>query len=461
MTKESALKASGGRRAVPTGFRRLTPGLLKADRTAEGFAGLPDNVTLPGQLLAAFKAAAPRLGLSTRLVHALDWLFRFTQPQDWGRGGRPIVWPSASVQQEALGLSSTRVKAVNRALIEAGLISMKDSPNGKRYGKRDPKGRIVEAYGFDLSPMAVRHAEFRRLAEEAKVERVEMGRLRRRATIARNGIAQILETVAEYGFQGEEWLCLVLDSRDIAQALRGAERPEALALGVGKLERRQHSAHERLESLLVAIASPVPEAVNPDPLGAENRPHQYTYKSDPYPYKDTVMTAWGKITVEEEVSSSAPSSVPKAISKEIRQPVQDTGKKLKLQPEGLVRLAPRLKIYLRRPNPSWPDIIDAADWLRSDLDVSKSLWGEACLAMGREQAAIAIAIVSTKDPEHFRTTAGGYFHGMVMKAKVGELNLDRTLWGLRQRQELGPRRDPKIRMDRATSSRLTSKRPWT
>src|SRR3954454_16938167 len=112
-----------------TGFRRLTPGSLKVDRTAEGFSGLPEGVTVPGQLLAAFKAAAPRLGLSPRLVHALDWLFRFTQPQDWGRGGRPIVWPSASTQREALGLSSTQVKATNRALIEAGVLTMRDSPN--------------------------------------------------------------------------------------------------------------------------------------------------------------------------------------------------------------------------------------------------------------------------------------------------------------------------------------------
>ena len=79
----------------PTGFRRLTPGLLKVDRAAEGFTGLPEGVTVHGQLLAAFKAAAPRLGLSTRVVHAIDWLFKFTQPQDWEQGGRPIVWPSA------------------------------------------------------------------------------------------------------------------------------------------------------------------------------------------------------------------------------------------------------------------------------------------------------------------------------------------------------------------------------
>ena len=112
---------------------------------------------------------------------------------------------------------------------------------------------------------------------------------------------------------------------------------------------------------------------------------------------------------------------------------------LRLKPDEIVRLAPRLKTYLRRPDPSWPEIVDAAAFLRSDLDVSKPLWGEACLAMGREQAAIAIAIVSTKDPEHFRTTPGGYFHGMVAKAKAGELNLDRTLWAMRRAGEPKPR----------------------
>ena len=47
-----------------------------------------------------------------------------------------------------------------------------------------------------------RHAEFVHLAEEAREEGELMGRLRRRATIARKGIAQILETAPEYGFRG-------------------------------------------------------------------------------------------------------------------------------------------------------------------------------------------------------------------------------------------------------------------
>jgi replication initiation protein RepC len=445
MALESAHEAPGERRAgAPTGFRRLTPGLLKVDRTAESFAGLPDGVAMHGQLLAAFKAAAPRLGLSPRVVHAVDWLFRFTQPQDWGRGGRPIVWPSSSMQQESLGLSETRVKAINRVLIETGLITMRDSPNGKRYGRRDGKGNIVEAYGFDLSPIAMRYGEFVRLAAEAKAERDEMRRLRRRATIARNGIAQILETAAEYGFQGEEWTRLARDTRDITRALRTVERPEEVALGVDNLERRQRSARERLENLLIRVPVTASETVNPDPLGAENGPHQHTYKPSLHPEQDTVIASEEEGSAGGEDRASQPATVQ-------RQP-PEKGRVLKLHPDELVRLAPRLRPYLRRADPTWPEIIDAAGWLRSDLDVSKSLWGEACITMGREQAAIAIAIVSTKDPEHFRTTAGGYFHGMVTKAKSGELNLDRTLWGMRRAMDPRP----------AAKGRETGRsRPWT
>ena len=45
----------------------------------------------------------------------------------------------------------------------------------------------------------------------------------------------------------------------------------------------------------------------------------------------------------------------------------------------------------------------------------------------------------TKDPEHFRTTPGGYFHGMVQKAKAGELHLERTVWAMRRAAQPNPR----------------------
>jgi len=449
MATESAREAHGeGCAGAPTGFRRLTPSLLRADRTAEAFDGLPDGVTVPGQLLAAFKAAAPRLGLAPRLVHAVDWLFRFTQPQDWGRGGRPIVWPSAGMQQDSLDLSPSQTKALNRALIEAGVVTMKDSPNGKRYGVRDRAGQITEAYGFDLAPIATRHAEFVRLAEEARAERAEMGRLRRRATIARKGITQILETAAEYGLAGEDWASLARETRILANALKKVERPDEMTLGVESLERRQRSARERLENLLSRAMAEPSEKADSDPLGPENRPHQNTYNPTLNPQSDTVIANEGCSAPAGEVvpTQAAPEPSPAPQAAKPARPERVEGTVLKLSTEELVRLAPRLRPYLTVPTLTWPALVDAADWLRGELGVSKSLWGEACLAMGREEAAIAVAIVSAKPAGHFRSSPGGYFHGMVAKAKAGELNLARTIWGLRSRERragVGEGRSPR------------------
>ena len=427
----------GGFAHAPTGFRRLTPGLLKADRAAEGFAGLPEGVTSPGQLLAALKAAAPRLGIAPRLVHAIDWLFRFTQPQDWEKGSRPVVWPSASMQQEALGLSPSQVKEINRRLIELGLVTMKDSPNGKRYGRRHERtGRIIEAYGFDLAPVAMRHAEFRRLAEEGRAERAAMGRLRRRATIARKAIVQILETVVEYAIEGEEWQTLARESEALTRALRDVERVDEMEAGVKSLERRQAAARERLENLLGVVDSA--------PKEPENRPHIYNYKPSLDPQEDTVIAA-------KDCSGAGGEGISQP-----QAPVQpkrpEKGMVHGIRPDELVRLAPKLKPYLRRPNPAWPDIVEAADWLRHDLGISKSLWGDACLAMGRELAAAALAIVSTKEAEHFRTSPGGYFYGMVARAKAGELHLERTVWALRRALQPEQRAGRAARSDRHDGS---------
>jgi replication initiation protein RepC len=104
----------------------------------------------------------------------------------------------------------------------------------------------------------------------------------------------------------------------------------------------------------------------------------------------------------------------------------------RITPNELVRLAPKLQPHLRLPEPTWPELIDAADLLRNDLGVSKSLWSEARVAMGRQLAAVALAIVSTKDPNQFTTSPAVFFHGMVAKHVAGELHLERTVWALRR-----------------------------
>lgn len=433
----------------PSGLRRLSLAMLETSKIAEEFKGTAggQGATRPGQVLAAFKAAAPHLGLSPRVVHAIDWLFTFTQPQDWCEGSRPIVWPSAALQRDTLGIGPTQAKALNRHLTELGLVTMKDSPNGKRYGRRDRHGRIIEAYGFDLSPLFTRMAEFQEIAEQGRALRDQMRQLRRRTTIARNGLLQILETVEEQGLSDAIWQALEAEARALASSLKSVERVEEMEFGVLSLERRQREARERLENQIAAATPPVPEPVDSDPKGAENRPHIYNYKTNPNPEQDTVTASEGSKSggagtgTHERAAAWRKEPDPGKAGAAER---TDTGTVLRIKPEELVRLAPRLRSYLATSAPAWPDIVEAADWLRHDLKVSKPLWGDACLAMGREQAAIALAIVSAKPESHFTASPGSYFHGMVKRAQTGQLNLARTIWGLREnphRQAGSPRQN--------------------
>ena len=437
MQTESALGVQRGSSAkCPSGLRKLSLAMLNTERIGEAFDGLPDKA-LPGRVLAVFKAAAPSLGYGGRVVHAVDWLFSFTQPQDWTAGQRPVVWPSAALQQQALGIGITQAKALNRHLVELGLVTMKDSPNGKRYGKRNSQGRIVEAYGFDLSPLAARLEEFQAIAARAREERDQMRQLRRRATIARRGLDQVLETAAELGLVGPEWGQLGAEARALAHALKRTERLDELALGVANLERRHVEARKRLESATVNPQESPSESVDTDPKGPENRPHQYNYKLNPYPEQDTVVASEECSSRGKAKHSPAPLGLPAAQKTTQERPVsrrarEDAGPVMRLTTDELVQLAPRLRAYLRTPCPTWPEIVDAADWLRHDLGVSKSLWGDACLSMGREQAAIALAIVSAKPAEYFTSTPGGYFNGMVARAKAGTLNLSRSVWGIKE-----------------------------
>jgi replication initiation protein RepC len=417
--------------------------MLATGKMAEDFKGTEagQGATRPGQVLAAFKAAAPYLGLNPRVVHAIDWLFTFTQPQDWCEGSRPVVWPSAALQREALAIGVTQAKSINRHLVELGLVTMKDSPNGKRYGRRKgPNGPIIEAYGFDLSPLFTRMAEFQAVAEQGRALRERMRHLRRRATIARNGLLQILDTAAEQGLSDPTWQALEGEGRALAKVLRTVERAEEMEIGVASLERRQREARERLEMQLAPPVQIVPETVDSDPKGPENRPHQYNYKTSSDSLEDVIACEESKSGGAASVSHvTLPVRPREGQEGQGAQPERtDSGTVMRLKPDELVRLAPRLRPYLHTASPSWPDIVEAADWLRHDLSVSKPLWGDACLTMGREKAAIALAIVSAKPAEHFTASPGSYFHGMVKRAEAGTLNLSRTVWGLRNNGQAKP-----------------------
>jgi replication initiation protein RepC len=87
--------------------------------------------------------------------------------------------------------------------------------------------------------------------------------------------------------------------------------------------------------------------------------------------------------------------------------------------------------------------------------VSKPPWGEAFLAIGHEQATNALAVVSTENLALFRTTLGGYFHGLVVKAKADDVNLNPTLWAMqRRRAEAASEDGPRSRVAPAVSTAM-------
>ena len=161
--------------------------------------------------------------------------------------------------------------------------------------------------------------------------------------------------------------------------------------------------------------------VDTDPKGLDSKPHS-TSTNKSYNLGDTVIaTEESKGEAERPVSIDPGQGVRKPSVAGIRKPAQ------------LLDLAPRLAQHVYGDDIGWREIVDAAGGpLRHELGISASLWSDACRVMGREGAALALAIVSTKPAEHFARSAGGYFSGMVRKAEKGELHLERTLWALRE-----------------------------
>jgi len=408
--------------ARPNGLRRLSPAMLAIRDRADTFEGLPEGTAHPYHFLAAFQEAEPYLRLPKQAYRLMAYLFSLTRPCDWEEGSRPIVWPSARAQQEHLGLSAAQVKLLNRALFEAGLFVIRDNAEGKRYGQRGPDGRILVAFGFDLSPMALRHEEFKRIAAEGRMASHMMKSLRRQISIIRRAINQAEDLVRrqeESVPELEAWLKERDQLSDRARYARSIEvlqdvrvRLLAVCEGVeGLVEQEQETS---IDGQMSSKTSPA---------GPENRPHiEYNTTLRFHP-SDTVIAHQKSSRAERNISSlfNPQGRVEKDRAGGIRAPAE------------LLELAPRLAQYVGSADPDWSELVGAAGGaLRHELNVSTTLWAQACRVMGREGATLALAIVSTKPEDYFSSGPGGYFGGMVKKAEKGELFLERSLWALRE-----------------------------
>jgi replication initiation protein RepC len=393
--------------------------------TAERFGGLPPDLSR-GQILAAFKRAAPSLGIAPRLRDAIDTLMAYTQPQDWEADSRPIVWPSNSALQEQLGLCRRQVQYLIRALVDERLIVPVDSPTGRRWGRRHPvSGKIVEAYGFDLSPLAVRYLEFMTAAEQARQDREARARLRRRLTIARKAILQISEAASEADLPGRDWQQWAKDAACIAEDINSDAPLETLLRAVTDLETRRREGESRLKAAFVPEETAPLDAVDCTPITTTNQP-------------SAENSATGKSDREQkkEGRTALPKSATHPDNRTPKAPITTNTEKMEtnpITPQFVLRVSPSLKPFIINSKPGWSDIVRAADWIRTDLGISRYAWIEACATMGRTTAAAAVAVIAAKSEEI--DSAGGYLRGMTRRAREGTLHLSRSFYGLAERQQ--------------------------
>jgi Replication protein C N-terminal domain len=126
---------------------------------------------------------------------------------------------------------SVAAKTISNSPITFGLDE-KGPPSGRASrpsGRRGADKRIIEAYGFDLSPLAIRYEEFVRLAAEAQIERTRAKALGKRKTIARRAVYQAGETLASVGPMPEGWSELVMKTARLTRLPAGTSEELAFA----------------------------------------------------------------------------------------------------------------------------------------------------------------------------------------------------------------------------------------
>ncbi|MGO9720505.1 MAG: plasmid replication protein RepC, partial [Methylocella sp.] len=148
---------------TPHGRRPYSLALMETQIVAQSCPA--ETIAHKWHVLDDIRKAKDAIGVSDRTIAVLNALLSFHQETTL-TGGEPIVvFPSnKSLVQRANGMAENSLRRHISVLVVLGLVLRRDSPNGKRYARRGEGGEIEEAFGFDLSPLVARAAEFKRLA---------------------------------------------------------------------------------------------------------------------------------------------------------------------------------------------------------------------------------------------------------------------------------------------------------
>jgi replication initiation protein RepC len=436
VTEEAISRSS---RVLPTmkhtGWRKPTPGLGIAEQHAQAGEGLsvPKN-----KALSAVKRVAAHLGLKPSDMMLLDTFGAFTKPQDWEQGRRPIVWASNAYLMEQTGFSLSALKRHARRLVEVGLIAFRDSPNGKRWGHRDDQGYIIEAYGYDLSPLAARAEEFEHLFAQIQDDRQFCQRTKRQITIARRIIRAKVDQALESALHGP-WRELSASFEALLSRLpRTNATPERLLDMLEWLSELK----ERVEQAFLAAFRREDEVVENTPQTQGQPPNETQYMNpkgsvnDPHILDTNQLNPVSSNTLEtRKAARAAPETPPPdpVESKDINwSTFGKKGHSSEIEIATVMQSCPNFAEMARDLGgfvEDWEQLHRIAGQIRPMVGISEDAWAIAQQRLGPQIAAAALALIFDKFNAGEVASPGGYLRGMVEKSGAGELHLDRSFYG--------------------------------
>ena len=385
---------------TPFGRRPMTLALVKGQlQSFDDRAGRPVE---KWKVFRDISEARQLLGLHDRALAVLDALLTFYPSNELTAGAKLVVFPSnAQLSVRAHGIAGTTLRRHLAALVEAGLIHRRDSPNGKRYAHRGIGGQIDEAYGFSLEPLLLRAGELAGLAQQVAAEKIRFKRAKEALTLCRRDIRKLLTAAVEEGADGDWCMMEDLYHTLIARLPRSPNRKivESIFVEMGKLR-------EQIVNCLEMQIKTEKTDTNDIQNGChiQNSDPESIYELEPRFEKEPgAKVEPTKITQRE---------TPKAF------------------PLGLVlRACPQMLDYASGGGIGhWRDFIGTAILVRSVLGVSPSAYQQACEVMGPENAAVAIACILER-AGHINSP-GGYLRDLTTKAERGEFSLGRMLMAL-------------------------------
>lgn len=396
-----------------TGFRPFTALSRQIARDLEMREPAAGDVER-NSLYLVLDGARVGLGLGTPALETLKHLIGYTRPDDWKDGRTPLAWPSNYTLAELAGVTESGIKARLRQLRSLGLVMPRDSAQGRRTGRRDDAGVISKAFGLDLSPLRIRYAELRALADAQTAQsrlfregRQEIGRVRRM-------VGQALAQAADLRLTGTHWIALqdgIERVAAIAAAARAARDSDAYQAALDQLPEVEEQISDTLDRFMFY-----------DDLDGSGS------KSAPSIHIQTTPDSIENVQAERGCSSISRGHAPL----EAKLPASPSNSTFKARPLELVEMFPTTAMYVKTERPGWADLHHAASRLRHDLGIRTGTWVDALDKLGPDGASVAIMITAERQARNeIRQTAGAYFAGMVVKAKRDELDLGRSLWGFR------------------------------